>query len=70
MSEWKLNPCPNCGKQGVHPMSEVGERLHYRCPQCLWSWHRPLPADRPTCHGELGPGAMCSECGAYNPNVR
>jgi transposase-like protein len=31
--------CPECKEPAVKPMSVVGNRVHYRCPQCLYSWH-------------------------------
>lgn len=33
--------CPECHQPNVHPMSTVGDRRHYRCGGCMWSWWRP-----------------------------
>lgn len=37
--------CPECKEKHVHPMSTTGERRHYRCPACMYSWWRPTDGE-------------------------
>jgi len=32
--------CPKCKEPDVYTQSIVDNRRHYRCPECLWSWHK------------------------------
>lgn len=37
--EWEPHDCPRCSEPSIQPMSVVSGRRHYRCHECLWSWH-------------------------------